>query len=409
MLRQLNHRSKIVIGGLAIFLAILLLGYFLWPTTFGAIAYEKSVMVTSNNEKDLKEAVTHIATPEPLKAIYMTSCIASSKKARSKLVNLVKTTELNSLVIDVKDYSGNISFKPESDLLLPAWNGNCPVIDMKEFVKELHEQNIYAIGRITVFQDPFYAPLHPKEAVQTKAGNVWKDRKGISFLDPASKNAREYIVLLANETYDLGFDEINFDYIRYPSDGDMGDIVFPQTGTRLKADVLEDFFSYLAGEMKKKRIPISADLFGMTTTSRNDMNIGQVLERAVPHFDFIAPMVYPSHYPPNYQGYKDPNKFPYEIVNRAMLDAVSRLEATTTPIFSSEFSHIGTTTPAIYEKPVFNRLKLRPWLQDFNYGKTYTAEDVRKQIKATYDAGLTSWMLWSPSNVYTKEALDKDL
>lgn len=409
MLSQLNHRSKIVIGGLAIFLAILLLGYFLWPTTFGAIAYEKSAVTIPNYKKDLKDVVMHIATPEPLKAIYMTSCIASSKKARSKLVDLIKTTEINSLIIDVKDYSGNISFKPESDLLLPAWNGNCPVADMKEFVKELHEQNIYVIGRITVFQDPFYAPLHPKEAVQTKAGNVWKDRKGISFLDPASKDVREYIVLLANETYDLGFDEINFDYIRYPSDGDMSDIVFPQTGTRLKADVLEDFFSYLSGEMKKKRIPISADLFGMTTTSKNDMNIGQVLERAVPHFDFIAPMVYPSHYPPNYQGYKDPNKFPYEIVNRAMLDAVSRLEATTTPMFSPEFNRMGTTTPAIYEKPVYNRSKLRPWLQDFSYGKTYTAEDVRKQIEATYDAGLTSWMLWSPSNVYTREALEKDL
>jgi len=150
---------------------------------------------------------------------------------------------------------------------------------------------------------------------------------------------------------------------------------------------------------------LSADLFGMTTTNIDDLNIGQVLERALPYFDYIAPMVYPSHYPTGFYGWKNPNNYPYEVVHVSMLRAVERARATTTSIQAADFTRIGTSTPAQYAKPVFPPDVFRPWLQDFDYGGDYGPEEVRAQIQATYDAGIDSWMLWSPSNRYTRGAL----
>ena len=146
-------------------------------------------------------------------------------------------------------------------------------------------------------------------------------------------------------------------------------------------------------------------MFGMTTTNLDDLTIGQVFERAAPYFDFIAPMVYPSHYPPGFNGYSNPNKNVYGVVNYSMTRAVERAIATTTTINSFAHTRIGTSTPAIYSKPVYDPNILRPWLQDFDYGGDYGPEEVRAQIQATYDAGLHSWMLWAPSNYYTRGAL----
>ena len=152
-----------------------------------------------------------------------------------------------------------------------------------------------------------------------------------------------------------------------------------------KREVIRSFFSFLEENLRPTGVFLSADLFGMTTTNKDDLNIGQVLEYALPYFDYIDPMVYPSHYPPNFNGYADPNKYPYEVVKFSMDKAVARAIA-------------ASTTPD----------KLRPWLQDFDYGGNYDIAEVKAQIKATYDSGLDSWMLWSPSNVYTRGALIVD-
>jgi hypothetical protein len=215
-------------------------------------------------------------------------------------------------------------------------------------------------------------------------GTVWKDRKGLSFIDVSAKPYWEYIATLARDAYAIGFDEINFDYIRFPSDGNMKDIAYPWTATTTKSVALEKFFAYLEQEVKPSGAVISADLFGMTTTNTDDLNIGQVLEPALRHFDYVAPMVYPSHYPPNFNGWVNPNEHVYGVVKYSMDKAVLR-------------ANTASTTP----------LKLRPWLQDFDYGGDYGAVEVRAQIQATYDAGLTSWMLWDPNNRYTPAALEK--
>ncbi|PIQ68196.1 MAG: hypothetical protein COV91_05405 [Candidatus Taylorbacteria bacterium CG11_big_fil_rev_8_21_14_0_20_46_11] len=351
--------------------------------------------------------VTHLEAPDAVKAIYMTSCVVGTPSFRNDLVQLVEETELNSLIIDIKDFSGFLSFKPENPELTDLVSKRCMAPDMKAFIKTLHEKGIYVIGRITVFQDPVLTLRRPDLAVKKKSdGTTWKDYKGLAFADVGSKEVWDYVVSIAKESYAIGFDELNFDYVRFPSDGPMSDISFTWSGTRPKADVLEDFFIYLAKELHPVGAVISADLFGMTTTNTDDLNIGQVLEKAAPYFDYIAPMVYPSHYPPNFNGWANPNEHAYDIVKYSMSRAVERLRATTTPIALQGAEPLSTTTkPMLYPKESLDIQKLRPWLQDFDYGGNYDIAEVKAQIQATYDSGLTSWMLWAPSNRYTKGAL----
>lgn len=354
--------------------------------TPASVSYESAAV----SMKEEKPEVVHLQTPEPLKGIYMTACAASLPKMRNGIVKLIEETELNAVVIDIKDYTGG---------------EGCQAPDMKEFVKELHGKNIYVIGRVTVFQDPFYAKMHPELAVQKKSGGVWKDRKGISYIDVGAKPFWDYIVGIATSSYAIGFDEINFDYIRYPSDGDMKDIYFAHTGTPpaggSKKEMLRQFFEYLDRKLSGTGLVTSADLFGMTTTNTDDLGIGQILEYALLNFDYVSPMVYPSHYPPTFNGWPDPNKVPYEIVKYSMDSAVSK----TNFLYSEISTTTASSTPNFGAMKRVKPLQLRPWLQDNDYPVPYTAEMVRAQIQATYDAGLTSWMLWDPRNEYTREAL----
>lgn len=389
---------------------------------------------TTADEPDTRPEVRHVPLPLQVKNIYMTSCVAGTPSFRQDLVRLAQETEINSIIIDVKDYSGTISFPPESPAWTPAWqNARCGTRDMRDLIAMLHDNDIYVIARITVFQDPFYTSVRPDLAVKRADGvTVWKDHKGLSFIDVAATEYWDHIIELSVDSYNLGFDELNFDYVRYPSDGPMQDISFPhsargQYGSDKQAN-LEAFFKYLHEELSDEEqfaaynhtntgrasaTPwLSADLFGMTTTNTDDLSIGQVLERAAPYFDFIAPMVYPSHYPNNFLGLGNPNDHPYTVVHHAMVSGVERMKASTTVV--AGFTHTPLTianasgTPirtGQFKKSVYPATKLRTWIQDFDYGGDYDAADVRAQIQASYDAGVDSWMVWAPSNRYTKAAL----
>lgn len=356
----------------------------------------------------------HIPTPDPLKGIYMSQCVAGTPSFRDSLVRFVDETDLNAIVIDVKDFSGQIGFTTTDPRFEGASMQDCGARDMKEFLKTLHDKGIYTIARITVFQDPHYSKLHPEQAVQSASrGGPWKDNKGLSFVDVSSRDFWDYIATLSKETYALGFDELNYDYIRYPSDGPMQDAVYQNQN---RAEALERFFKYLHEEMEPTGAVISADLFGMTASNTDDLGIGQVLERTLPYFDYIMPMVYPSHYPDSFNGYSDPNNYPYEIIKYAMDRAVARTIATQTsvrtldgqPAMKKETvpatATTATTTREVatgfYTKPVFDKGKIRPWLQDFDYGKNYLPQDILAQTRGTYDAGLTSWIFWDPGNKY---------
>ena len=324
--------------------------------------------------------VQHLKMPQPLKAIYMTSYVAGNKARRDELISLAEKTEINAVVIDIKDYSGTISFTVDDSLLTSVGASENRIPDIRAFLEELHQKGIYVIGRISVFQDPKLVEYRPDWAVLRESdGTIWRDRKGLSWIDVGAREAWEYTVALAKNAYAIGFDELNFDYVRFPSDGDMNDIAYSWSDGRIKSEVLGEFFSFLVQELKPIGVILSADLFGMTTTNKDDLNIGQVLEVALAHFDFVAPMVYPSHYPTNFLGMQNPAAEPYRVIKYSLDRAWDR----------------ASTTPE----------KIRPWLQDFDLGAIYTAEMVRAEMQAVYDAGFTSWMLWDPSNRYTQDAL----
>jgi hypothetical protein len=384
---------------------------------------------------DSREVVQHIPLPDQVKNIYMTSCVAGTPSFRQKIVKLAQETEINSIIIDIKDYSGTISFAPENPAWQPAWEeARCGARDMPELVQMLHDNDIYVIGRITVFQDPFEASRSPQWAVKRADGVTnWKDGKGLSFIDVAATGYWDHIIDLAVDSYNIGFDELNFDYVRYPSDGNMQDISYPlslasEYGSDKQAN-LEAFFKYLNEKLdeperfaavrhentgRATNTPYtSADLFGMTTTNFNDLSIGQVQDRTAPYFDFVVPMVYPSHYPNSFLGLGNPNDYPYKVVNYAMQTGVDRMRSSTTPMQGFLHEPINTTNASgtvtftgEYSKPVYGPEKFRTWIQDFDYGGDYDAADVRAQIQASYDAGVMSWMIWAPSNIYTQAALE---
>lgn len=329
--------------------------------------------------------VVHIETPDKVKALYMSSWVAGSKDFRTSLVKIIDETELNSVVIDIKDSTGRIAFKIDDPLIDQIGSVENRIRNIREVISLLHSKGIYVIGRISVFQDPYLTKVKPEWAIRKLSdGSVWKDRKGLSFLNPTNQEVHNYILSIAKKSYEEGFDEINFDYIRYPSDGNIKDINYNLKEGETRADNMEKFFKYISSEIKKENnIPISGDVFGLTTEATDDMGIGQVWTRALPYFDYLCPMVYPSHYPKGHAGYANPALYPYEVIDRALKSGIAKGKLLS----------------------VSKIAEIRPWLQDFDLGATYTKDMIRAQIKAVYDNGLNSWMLWDPSNKYTPSAL----
>ena len=339
-----------------------------------------------------KAPVLHVDTPEKVLGVYVTACAAATPSYKNSIIKLLEETELNSVIIDIKDFSGTISIPTDNPLLADGLTGKgCKVKDMEEFVAQLHEMNVYVIGRVTVFQDPLYAKLHNSEAIKRVSdGGLWADKNGLNYLYPGSEKVWDYVIEIAKESYSIGFDEINFDYIRFPSDGDIKNMAIPTSGLT-KADIVENFFSYLNANLKDTDIVTSADLFGMTTTNTDDLGIVQILERTLPYFDYVCPMVYPSHYPAGFNGWSNPNSVPYDLMHFVMQSAVDRTNALKN----------DPTQPEWLREHV-NPDQLRPWLQNFSLRQPpYGASEIDAQIRATNDVGLDSWLLWDASNKYT--------
>lgn len=395
---KVGNRTSLlgVVGVVGVVFGVLslVLSYSVLPTQFTetfdrlpssvVVGTSPGTIQQENSSKASEDAQNHIPTPEAVKAIYMTNWVAGTKSLRDPLVTLIEDTELNAVIIDIKDYTGKIGFMPNDPIVANIGSGEARIDDIDAFIDELHAKNIYVIGRISVFQDTFLVQKRPDLAVKRASDTSipWSDHKGVKWLDAGNKEVWEYVRNIALEARSRGFDEINLDYIRFPSDGNMKDIYFPTSDGKQKSEVLESFFNYISAELRDAHgIPLSADVFGMVTTNTDDLNIGQVLEKALPYFDFVAPMVYPSHYPSGWNGLRNPAEHPYEVISLSMEKAVQRARA-------------------MGEDP----LKLRPWLQDFDLGADYDAKKVRDQIRATYDVGLNSWMIWNASNRYTKDA-----
>lgn len=336
-----------------------------------------SLFLTQN-----QSTYTIIHKPElkEVKAIYLTGYTAGWKARRNELIQFVENTELNAVVIDIKDASGRIFF--ETDLALAEEIGSVQVRipDLEEWLKELKEKGIYTIARIVVFQDPYLARNMPEIALVNQFGELWRDYKGQAWVDPTRQLVWDYNIDLAKEAVKIGFDEINFDYIRFPSDGNIKAIVYANLDNDNQKEeknlVMKEFYEYVNDSLKFEPVLTSADLFGMTLLRSDGMNIGQRLEDAAPNFDFIGPMVYPSHYPPGHQGFANPAEHPYEVILHSLNSGKNIIEQA-------------------------GRAQLRPWIQDFDLGAVYTPAMIQAQIQASIDGGASGYFVWNASNNYT--------
>lgn len=363
-----------------------------------------SLIVKKNTDIEKQQPLPN--PPKIIKAIYSTSWSASSTKKVDYFIDLITNTELNAIVVDIKDFSGLILYDTEDANIKSFKNTEVRISKINSLIKKFHDAGIYIIARLTVFQDPILAEnrnnLALKNITNFTQENIaqaplWEDRKGLSWIDPAAKEAWDYDIALAKNALDRGFDEVNFDYIRFASDGNLKSIGFPFYKKELQAkhEVLKEFFVYLRNQLPEAKI--SADLFGLTTVNNDDLGIGQKLEDALISFDAVAPMVYPSHFATGFNGYKNPAVYPYEIVKYSMIKALAKAEA---------LKNLPENVDNEY-------IKIRPWLQDFDLGATYDTQKVKDQIRATEEVLANTpyyggWMLWDPRNVYTKTALKSE-
>lgn len=310
------------------------------------------------------------------RGIYVTAYTAGSKTRREELVNMIDKSELNSIVIDLKDYSGMVFFKSGVSLVDKVGAEDIRIPDLENWLKELRARHIYTIGRIVVFQDPQLAERMPDIALKSKSGGLWRDYKGLAWVDPTNRRVWDYNIELAKAAARLGFDELNFDYVRFPSDGNIKDIVYANLDNNDdKPKVMASFYKYLDQNMRFEPVLTSADLFGMVLWRSDGLNIGQRYEDAADHFDYICPMVYPSHYPKGFENFNNPADHPYDVIYRSLVRAKD-----------------------LVPNP---RSDIRPWLQVFNIGAVYTPEMVNQEKQAAYDAKSNGWLMWNASNKYS--------
>lgn len=334
-------------------------------------------------------------TPVKAKGIYVNTKYLGRKGYATidDLIELCEKTELNAMVIDVKDDTGNIMFKVSNELAQEIGATTVQIPDIEEFVRKLKEKDIYLIARVVVFKDMVLTKAKPDYAIKNPNGTIFRESNGDCWLNPYDERVWEYVVDIAKAAVEAGFDEINFDYLRTSSASamdyaDFGDI--PEGMTRI--DAVTEFVKYACEELKPMGAYVSGDVFATIINSVSDgERIGQSYVRLCQYLDYICPMTYPSHYSFGYAGLRYPDMYPFDILLMEMKSSVRRL----------------SVIPNTQYKAV-----VRPWLQDFTASYLgngryipYEAEEIRAQISAVYSVGYEEWLLWNAGMFYTEEAM----
>lgn len=322
-------------------------------------------------------------TPLPPKGLYLSFFGIGSNRLRQSALDLIEATELNALVIDVKGDRGMIAYP--SAIPLAAQVGaqkTLTIKDLSSLVAGLHTKGVYTIARIVTFKDNPLAVARPDLAVKTSNGKVWRDREQLAWTDPFQREVLDYNIGVALEAAQSGFDEIQFDYVRFP---DTRGLVFSRPNTeQARVEAISAFLREARNKLTPYNVFLAADIFGYVCWNYDDTGIGQQIEALAPLLDYTSPMLYPSCYHLGIPGYRNPVAHPYEIVYRSLKRAQER-----------------THLPA---------KRFRPWLQAFkDYAfdrRPFTGKEIRAQIQAVEDFGANGWMLWNPRNVYTADGLN---
>jgi len=324
--------------------------------------------------------------PNAVKALYVNAWAFGSSRLW-QLVRLVDSTDVNALVVDVKDDTGCLLYRSQVATARAIGADRCArTNDVQARLDTLHAHGVYAIARIVVAKDPLLAERRPAWSVRAREGGLWRDRIGSAWVDAYNDSVWVYAGELAREAVGLGFAEVQFDYVRLPDEprARMATAIFPaRRDGETARDAVRRQVRLLAGLVKPLGVPVTFDVFGLTASvTTGDLGIGQVWEDFVDVADVLLPMVYPSHYTRGAFGFRTPNAHPYSVVRLALADAVART---------------GTETTQI-----------RPYLQAFTLGRRlprYTPAEIQAQIRAAQDAGIESWVLWNPRSVYLRAAL----
>ncbi len=315
-------------------------------------------------------------TPWDARGIYIPMGILRAPKRFWELIRLVETSPvLNAVVIDVKGDYGLIAWDSQVPLVKELENRMPTAINLKEVIPELHRRGIYLIARFVVFKDDPLATHKTEWAVKRGDGTVWKDGEDLGWANPFREEVWEYNLALLEEVARLGFDEIQLDYIRFPSDGDLRAIVYEEENTReTRTATIREFMRRFQERMSKYPVKTAADVFGLTVwvVPGEDMNIGQRVEDITPYVDYLSPMIYPSTFIPGNLGYKAPNRMPYEVIYRSVRQAQQRVAPGT---------HV------------------RPWLQAYWYDLPH----MQIQRLAAEDAAADGWMFWNAAGYYPPE------
>ena len=328
-----------------------------------------------------------------VRGIYISGPMAGSTELFQNILDSAAGTEINTVVIDFKDDQGRITCPVDSPVASEIGACRPYVQDMKELIASLKERGLYVIARVVAFRDPWLAEKKPEWSLHLADGSLYRDRQGMAWVDPYRKEVWDYLVEVGTEAKEAGFDEVQFDYIRFSTEGTMRDVVFDEavTGGRSKTDVITEFVKYAYENLASQGLFVSADVFGTIIGSDIDAQaVGQVYTEMAKHLDYICPMIYPSHYGPGNFGLEHPDTMPYETV----LEALKK-------------SQMVMDQAAEADGHVSSQAIVRPWLQDFtasylgegNY-IPYGYNEVQRQIQAEKDAGYDEWMLWSAANRY---------
>ncbi|HVP75649.1 MAG TPA: putative glycoside hydrolase [Gaiellaceae bacterium] len=312
------------------------------------------------------------ALPQEIRGIHVTMDLASLPGKIAAYLALTRDG-LNTLELDVKDETGAVGFVDDAPAIAVHEGAARPFYDPRAVAREAHRAGVYLIGRVVAFEDPITSAAHPALAVHRSDGSLWRTSGGLGWLNPYSRAAWTYDVDVAVTAAKAGFDEIQFDYVRFPSDGDVSSIRYPGAHTQTQQQTVAAFLRYAASRLHPLGVRVSADVFGLSAT--HDLGIGQTPAEIGKVVDTIYPMTYPSHYRPGEYNLPDPNAAPRATVSDSLADFRTQLAGT--------------------------RALLVPWLQDFSLGRTYRPADVAAQIAAARSFDTGGYMLWNARGVYT--------
>ena len=337
---------------------------------YGHLRQEVAVSTLGND-------VPILLNPFKPKALYLSLYGIGDKHLRESALSLIKDTELNALVIDLKDDKGRVAFKSSTPLAAEVGAQHIITVkDINSLVGDLHAKGIYTIARIVVFKDDPLASAKPDLAIRAAGGTIWKDREGLAWCNPFSKTVWDYNIDLAVEAARAGFDEIQFDYVRFP---DTTGLVYPMPNTEEnRVGAISGFLAEARKRLTPHNVFLAADIFGYASWNTDDTQIGQKLKNLAEDLDYMSLMLYPSGFQFGIPGYLNPLQHPHEIVYLSLEKAKQR-----------------TGLPAV---------RFRPWLQafrDYAFDKRrFQDEQIRAQIDAADTFGSNGWMLWNPHNIY---------